>query len=278
MPDIGPFHPQIVHFVVAMGLVGVALRIVSLTGRLAWTRPSATLLLLVAAVASVGAVMSGQDAHGPVERVPGVREAVQEHEQLGEKTRNLFLLVAAFEVAALALRKREKVQRGLLIASALAGIAASGMLYEAAEHGGSLVYSYAGGVGLRTGDPQDIHRLLVAGLYQESRTARDSGRTDEAARLTDELVRQVPNDPAVTLLSIESILKDRKDPKAALAALAGLQVPENNPRFAMQKGMLQSQAYEAAGQRDSARAVLEDLAKKYPRAQRFVAEALAKLQ
>jgi len=278
MPDIGPFHPQIVHFVVAMGLVGVALRIVSLTGRFAWTRPAATLLLLIAAVASIGAVRSGQDAHGPVERVPGTREAVQEHEELGEKTRNLFLLVAAFEVAALALRKREKVQRGLLITSALAGIAASGFLYEAAEHGGSLVYSYAGGVGLRTGDPQDVRRLLVAGLYHEARVARDSGRTEEAARLTDELVRQDPNDPVVTLLSIESILKDRKDPRAALAALTGLPVPENNPRFAMQKGMLQSQAYEAAGQRDSARAVLEDLVKKFPRAQRFVAEALAKLQ
>jgi len=278
MLDIGPFHPQIVHFVVAMGLVGVALRIVSLTGRFAWTRPAATLLLLIAAVASIGAVRSGQDAHGPVERVPGTREAVQEHEELGEKTRNLFLLVAAFEVAALALRKREKVQRGLLITSALAGIAASGFLYEAAEHGGSLVYSYAGGVGLRTGDPQDVRRLLVAGLYHEARVARDSGRTEEAARLTDELVRQDPNDPVVTLLSIESILKDRKDPRAALAALAGLPVPENNPRFAMQKGMLQSQAYEAAGQRDSARAVLEDLVKKFPRAQRFVAEALAKLQ
>jgi uncharacterized membrane protein len=278
MPDIGPFHPQLVHFVVALGLVGVALRLVSLTGKLAWTRPAATLLLLIAAGASVAAVQSGQNAHGPAERVPGAREAVQTHEELGEDTRNLFLLVALFEIAALALRKREKAQRWLLLASGVAGIAASYVLYEAAEHGGSLVYSYAGGVGLRTGNPEDVQHLLVAGLYHESRTARDAGRHDEAARLTQELVRQMPNDPTVQLISIQSMIEDQNDAKGALAALAALPVPADNPRFALRKGMMQSEAFAALGQKDSARAVLEQLQAQFPQAKGFIADALAKLQ
>ena len=278
MPDIGPFHPQLVHFVVALGLVGVALRLVSLTGRLAWTRPAATLLLLMAAGASVAAVQSGQNAHGPAERVPGAREAVQTHEELGEDTRNLFLLVALFEIAALALRKREKVQRWLLIASGVAGIAASYVLYEAAEHGGSLVYSFAGGVGLRTGNPEDVQHLLVAGLYHESRTARDAGRHDEATRLTQELVRQMPNDPTVQLISIQSMIEDQYDAKGALVALAALPVPVDNPRFALRKGMLQSQAFAALGEKDSARAVLEQLADQFPQAKGMISDAMAKLQ
>ena len=278
MPDIGPFHPQLVHFVVALGLVGVALRLVSLTGRLTWTRPAATLLLLMAAGASVAAVQSGQNAHGPAERVPGAREAVQTHEELGEDTRNLFLLVALFEIAALALRKREKVQRWLLIASGVAGIAASYVLYEAAEHGGSLVYSFAGGVGLRTGNPEDVQHLLVAGLYHESRTARDAGRHDEATRLTQELVRQMPNDPNVQLISIQSMIEDQYDAKGALVALAALPVPVDNPRFALRKGMLQSQAFAALGEKDSARAVLEQLADQFPQAKGMISDAMAKLQ
>ena len=278
MPDIGPFHPQLVHFVVALGLVGVALRLVSLTGRLAWTRPAATLLLLMAAGASVAAVQSGQNAHGPAERVPGAREAVQTHEELGEDTRNLFLLVALFEISALALRKREKVQRWLLIASGVAGIAASYVLYEAAEHGGSLVYSFAGGVGLRTGNPEDVQHLLVAGLYHESRTARDAGRHDEATRLTQELVRQMPNDPTVQLISIQSMIEDQYDAKGALVALAALPVPVDNPRFALRKGMLQSQAFAALGEKDSARAVLEQLADQFPQAKGMISDAMAKLQ
>jgi uncharacterized membrane protein len=278
MPDIGPFHPQLVHFVVALGLVGVALRLVSLTGKLAWSSPAATLLLLMAAVASVAAAQAGSDAHGPAERVPGAREAVQTHEELGEDTRNLFLLVALFEIAALALRKREKAGRWLLIASGVAGVAASYVLYEAAEHGGSLVYSYAGGVGLRTGNPEDVQHLLVAGLYHEARTARDAGRHDEATRLTQELVRQMPNDPNVALISIQSMLEDQYDAKGALAALAALPVPVDNPRFALRKGMLQSQAFATLGQKDSARAVLAQLQEQFPQAKGMITDALAKLQ
>lgn len=278
MPEIGSYHPILVHFVVALGIVGVALRLVSLTGKLAWTRPAATLLLLIAAGASVAAVESGHQAHGPAERVPGARDAVQTHEDLGEDTRNLFLVVAAFELAAIAFRRKEGIQRWLLLGSGVAGIAASVVLYEAAEHGGSLVYSFAGGVGLRTGNPEDVQHLLVAGLYHESRTARDAGRHDEAARLTQELVRQMPNDPTVQLISIQSMIEDQYDPKGALAALAALPVPVDNPRFALRTGMLESQALAALGQKDSARAVLEGLGQQFPQAKDFIDEALARLQ
>jgi uncharacterized membrane protein len=276
--DLAPFHPQIVHFVVALGLVGVGFRLVSLSGKLEWTKAAATALLILAGLASIAAVMSGTAAHGPVERIPGAGPAVHEHEEAGEWARNLLLLVALIEVAGLVLRKKPKAALIALYASALAGLVAGAAIYRAGDLGGDLVYDYAGGVGIRSGEPEDVHRLLVAGLYHQAKAARAAGHPDEAQRLTGELVRQVPNDPSVTMLSIESLLRDRQDPQAALAALAALSVPEDNPRVAIQKGMLQSEALAAAGQKDSARAVLEELQKRFPRAQRFVAEALEKLK
>jgi uncharacterized membrane protein len=276
--DLAPFHPQIVHFVVALGLVGVGFRLVSLSGKLEWTRAAATTLLILAGLASIAAVMSGTAAHGPVERIPGAGPAVHEHEEAGELARNILLALAAIEIAALVLRKNEKVTRGLLYLSAVVGLGACYTIYRAGDLGGDLVYEYAGGVGIRSGEPEDVQRLLVAGLYQQAKAARAAGHPDEAQRLTEELVRQVPNDPSVTLLSIESLIRDRQDPQAALAALAALSVPEGNPRVAIQKGMLQSEALAAAGQKDSARTVLEELQKRFPRAQRFVAEALEKLK
>jgi uncharacterized membrane protein len=278
MPDIAPFHPQIVHFVTALGFVGVLFRLISITGRAAWTKPAATVLILLAAAASVIAVQSGVRAHGPVERVPGAREAVHEHEELGERTRNLFLVVAALEIAALVLNRRERLARGLLIASGLGGIAACVVLYEAAEHGGELVYAYAGGVGIRSGHAEDVHRLLVAGLYHQARVARDEGRRDEADRLIQELVRQVPDDPAVALLMAESLLLDRQDPQSARMALIALAVPEDNERLVLRKGMLQSEVLAALGERDSARVVLQDLQRRFPRAERMIGEALRKLE
>src|SRR5262245_51992182 len=98
MPQLGAlaaYHPQVVHFVVALAVVGVLLRLVSLTGRLAWTGPAAATLILLAAAASVAAVQSGRDAHGPAERVPGARDAVVEHETSGEWARNALLALAA---------------------------------------------------------------------------------------------------------------------------------------------------------------------------------------
>lgn len=280
MPDIAAFHPQIVHFIVSLGFVGVGLRLLSLVTKIEWIRPAATVALLAAAVSGVLAVKSGHEAHGPAERIPGAREAVQEHEELGERARNLFLIVAGFELLALALRNREKARRFALVGSALTGVVAAFFLFEAAEHGGQVVYGYAGGVGTRSGEPADVKHLLVAGLYHGARTEREAGDTADAARLTDELARQMPDDIGVQLLAARSQLIDRHDPAAALAALDHLQLPADNARWALQAGMLRSDVYLALGQPDSARAVLEGLTAQFPdnpMVQRVVGEASAKL-
>lgn len=276
MPNIAQFHPQLVHFVIGLGIAGVVLRLLSLTGRFQWSRQAAPWFLVVVAVVSVVAAESGHQAHGLAERIPGVRDAVQEHEEAGEFARNLFVAVGLLELLALAVKRKERLARWTLVASGLVGVAAVAAVYRAGDHGGRLVYSYAGGVGTRTGDPEDVHRLLIAGLFHEARVARDSGRADEAARLTQELARQAPNDPAVQLLAIESLLKDRHDPRTALTALAAMPVPEND-RSAIRKGLLTADAYVAAGQPDSARMVLTDLAQRFPEA-RFVQDALRRLQ
>jgi uncharacterized membrane protein len=261
MPNIAVFHPQIVHFVIALFFAGLVFRLVSLTGRLSWTSPAGATLLIAAALASVAAVQSGTQAHGPAERVPGAREAVQHHEETGERARNVLLVVGGLELLGLILTKQAKVVRGV---SAVAGLVAAFFLYEAAEHGGEVVYSYAGGVGIRSGDSTDVRRLLVAALYHKSRVDREAGRSEEAARLTDELTRQVPNDPAVTFLAIESRIRDRNDPQGALADLATMRIPQDTPRLVIRHGMLTADALKAAGMVDSARAVLAALAARYP--------------
>jgi uncharacterized membrane protein len=260
--SLAPLHPQVVHFVVGLLIVGVLFRVIALTGRLKWTGPAATTLLIIGGGASWLAVESGDAAHGPVERIPGVRDAVEEHEEWGERTRNVFLGVAGLEMLALVLSGGGA--RLVRMVSALAGLAGVFVLYEAAEHGGELVYSYAGGVGIRTGNPEDVRRLLTAGLYNEAQASRRAGRVADANRLTQLLVERNPADPNARLLWAESLLLDRKDPAAALTALDSVTVRADDARLRPRRDMLAADALRASGRADSARVLLTATAARFP--------------
>jgi len=269
MPNLGSLHPQIVHFVVALLLVGVALRWVAFTGKVPFAGPAATTLLLLGTVAAVLAVSSGTDAHDVVERIPGVGAAVREHEDWGHATRTVFLVVAGLEVAALVLARRPAWRRWALVLSGLVGVYGCYAVYETAEHGGELVYSFAGGPGLRTGDTTDIGRLLTAGLYEQAMVDRARHQPADAAALIDELARRSPSDTTVQLIHIESQLRDRQDAKGALAALAALHPAPSDPRLFGRVGLLTADAYVALGQPDSARALLRRLVAQFPMSQRL---------
>jgi uncharacterized membrane protein len=266
MPNIAALHPQIVHFVIALAFVGVILRLVAFTPWFAFANVAARTLILVSAVAGVLAVKSGDEAHGPAERVPGARDAVVEHEEHGERARTILLVVAALELIGwAAARKQPKVAKGVLALAAAAGVVALYFVYEAAEHGGEVVYSYAGNVGIRSGDAEDVTRLLIAGLYHQAQADRRAGRREDAARLFDEMARRRPDDAGVRLLAIESRIHDRGDGRGGLAALDSLgEPPGASPRTRAQLGHLRADAYLALGLRDSARVTLEALAAALP--------------
>jgi uncharacterized membrane protein len=270
MPNIAHFHPQIVHFAIVLALAGVVMRWISLTGKVKFAGPAAATALLCGAVAAWLAATSGTQAHGPVERIPGVAAAVQAHEEWGERARTVLLIVGGLELVALVLaRIKPGLRRWAEVASAVIGLVGGYAVFEAAEHGGDLVYSYAGGPGLRTGDTADIGRLLSAGLYEQAMVDRARHDSAGAATLIEELARRSPGDTGVALVGVESLLRDRGDPKGALAALAALRLPTENPRLAIRVGMLAADAWVAAGQPDSAREVLRGLVARFPTFQRL---------
>lgn len=258
-------HPQIVHFTIVLAIIGVGFRLLSLLARpaLAWVSPAATTLLLLAALSGMLSTASGDAAHGPVERAPGARPAVTAHEEWGERARNILVLVGVVELVGLALRRSPRARTVHIVASVL-GVIAIGAVYEAGEHGGELVYGYAGGVGIRSGDPKDVERLLLAGLYHQSLQDRKAGRLDQAAELIQTAAKRFPQDTEVQLLAAESKLLDGKNPQAAIEALNSIQVSDSNRVLRTRRATLQADAFEAAGQKDAAAAVLQPIVEAYP--------------
>jgi uncharacterized membrane protein len=251
-------HPQVVHFTIVLVIVGVAFRLLSLAGRPAFAGPAAATLLILAAASSVVSVRSGTAAHGPVERVPGSRPAVVEHEEWGERTQTILLVLGVIELAGLALRRSPRVKLVHALA-ALVGLVGVHSVYETAEHGGELVYSYAGGIGLRTGDPEDVERLLLAGYYHQAQADRKAGHADRASELIAAAAKRFPSDAEVQLLAAESLIVDQKDPQKAADALAAITVPENNRILRTRKASLQADAFEALGRKDKAIAALQPI-------------------
>jgi uncharacterized membrane protein len=261
--DLAPLHPIVVHFAIALSVVGVLFRWISLIGRPAFAGPAAATLILLAALAGVIAAESGEQAHGPVERAPGTRAAVVEHEEWGERAEYALLIVAGIELLALALYKWSKVKTVRTVA-AVAGLAAVFCVYEAGEHGGELVYSYAGGVGIRTGGPKDVERLLLAGYYHQAMADRKAGRAAEASALINDAAKRFPGEPQLGLLAAESILMDQKNPRAALEALAAVQVPDDSGPLRVQRAHLMADAHLAVGEPNQALAALELAARAFP--------------
>ena len=261
MPEIASLHPIVVHFVVALLFVGVPLRWVGLTGKVPWASPAARLLLLVGAAASVGAVRSGEAAHGPVEAMPGTRAMLEEHEALGEQASRIFLAVAALELLGYGLR-RNRYGRAFVFGSALLGTAGLQVLSHAGGHGGDLVYAYAAGVGIRSGSDEDVGRLLKAGLHHQAQQDRVRGRPAEAARLMDEMLLRWPDDPEVVLAAARSALEDRGDPVGARALLESL--PGGQGSFRIEVGLLMADVLDASGEESRARALLNSLAAEFP--------------
>ena len=276
MPNLAAYHPIIVHFVIALLVVGVIFRwLYLLVARATFTGPAAATLIVAGTIGALLAVRSGTDAHGAVERIPGVRQAVMDHEDAAEWARDIFLIIAAIEIGALApARRNPRAARGAVWGSAFVGLLGLAALFKTADRGGDLVYSYAGGIGTRSGDSADVTRLYLAGLYQAAQQARNQHDSARAAEFYAELDRRFPHDTTVRLLAIESLVRDKNDGRAALTALTRVSVPPDDRRLRLRVGFLKSDAYVAVGKPDSARAVLQQLSTDFPDMQTRIRERM----
>src|SRR2546426_1971130 len=262
-PDLGFYHPIVIHFAIGLITGGVLLRWLSLTRRGAFAGPAAVTLILLATAATLVAAQSGEDAHVAVEAAPGIAAAVRAHQQWGERTRNVALLAGGLELLTLALRGRSVV-RTMSFVSAGVGLLAFVCILQTGKLGGELVYAHAGGVGIRSGDPEDVARLLLAGLYQEAELDERAGRAADAASLLEIAARRFPADPAVQVWAAEAQLEDRNDPAGALAILERLGPTSDEPRLRFRRGWLTADALDALGRQPEARAVLERLRAEFP--------------
>jgi uncharacterized membrane protein len=255
----GFYHPIVVHFAIALGLIGVLFRWATFLPPARSLGPAARFLLVLGAAAAVAAAWTGEDASPAAESLPGLAPAVAAHRTWGVRARNALVAAAATDLLAAALRRRA---RPALAASALLGLAGAFCIFQAGERGGNLVFSDAAGVGVRSGDESDVGRLLLAGLVQQAEIDQRDDRPEDAGALLELAARRFPDDVAVQLLAADSLLR-RQQPSRALGVLEGVSAPADG-RLRLRHGWLLAQALDALGRTDAEIAQLEQLRSQFP--------------
>jgi uncharacterized membrane protein len=263
MMDPAYWHPVVVHFVIAWLVAGVVLRGLSFLGRAPFSSQAASLFLVLGGILGLLAWWTGESASLAALQVPWAAAAVESHRSWGEWTVRLFFVVGVLEAVAFFLHRRGR-ERPVLLASAGLGTLGLVLLVTTANKGETVVYSYAGGVGLRSGDAADRDRLFLAGAFKLLDADRKDGRPGDAARLLEEMFRRYPGDIDVQLLLAESKLLDMKDPAAALETLGRISVPKEDRRLRLRHGLLLVDALLKKGQREAAGAALQTLRTDFP--------------
>jgi predicted negative regulator of RcsB-dependent stress response len=86
------------------------------------------------------------------------------------------------------------------------------------------------------------------------------------------MAKRFPGDTTVRFLRVESLLRDSKNYRAALAALDSISVAPTHARLRPRQATLKADIYLALGKPDSARAALAPVVEAFPRNTRLKAK------
>ncbi len=131
-------HPSIVHFPIALTVVGALAILAYAVLRRDWLRLFGPILLTIALAGAAAAYFSGESAEDRAEHIGVPEAAIEQHEELGIWALWLIALSALLAWATHASR------RGVWVA-AIVSLAAMVVIAIAAHRGGKLVYIHGAG-------------------------------------------------------------------------------------------------------------------------------------
>jgi len=140
-----PLHPMVIHFPIALLIIGFASDLSGLVLRSEWLKRAGLMLLILGAVAAAAAVKTGSMQEETILKPATMEATIETHEESGETTMWFFLVLAAARAAAAGFKKLSTAPHVVLILAWAVGLA---LLTRTAYYGGELVYRHGAGVGV----------------------------------------------------------------------------------------------------------------------------------
>lgn len=146
--DLTHLHPMIVHFPIALLIVGFLFDIAgSITKRESFTQ-TAFYLIILGALGVIAAFITGDQAGSGITEEGALKQALENHEDAATLTIWIVSIVAAFRIALVLLKKFKGVLKMVSLALFLIAVLA---IARTGYYGGELVYKHAAGVQLDLG-------------------------------------------------------------------------------------------------------------------------------
>lgn len=170
MEWLGQYHPFIAHFSIGLLPAGVLIFAIYYWSKHEWFLYTALTMFVIATVAGFISTYSGDIAHEVVERIPGVRNAIHEHEDWADivKWSNIILTVLAFVYVQFKdkewLRYNQDFAHWLVVVVGLWAVIA---VVQTGRKGGDLVYDYMVAGGARGNSEESINRQANAYYYNK---------------------------------------------------------------------------------------------------------------
>ena len=145
IPD--PLHPAVVHFPIVLIFLGTLLSFLTIfTRRGALPQFAALILVLAAGAAQLAFSTGGDQVDNVLQRMPNAKPLILVHAEWGERMRTMAVIAAISAVMALASYRLVRFRRVLALITTVLAAGACYCTYEAAKHGGGMVYHH--GVGM----------------------------------------------------------------------------------------------------------------------------------
>ncbi len=144
MDFLAELHPPVVHFAIALTIVGVLFDIAGFVLKKESLKHAGFWAFIVGVIAVWGAAITGHQAEELVEYMvegTSIEDVLEKHEGIGEVLPWLFTVLGLFRIY---LFFKEKT--GLFILYLIAGLIAIGIIGYQGRIGGKLVYEYGVGV------------------------------------------------------------------------------------------------------------------------------------
>ena len=170
MFDTGLLHPMIVHFPIALLIIGFAFDIAGLTSKKEFFSKAGFYLLILGTLGVVAAYFSGNSAGEGIEEIGALEQALETHEHAAQLSLWLMLGASLVRIALVWTKKYSGIVKYAAILIFLAGVLS---IARTGYYGGELVYKHAAGVQFNLGDNLNGDNNDSQNLNKETEKAED---------------------------------------------------------------------------------------------------------